>query len=581
MALLSRKSKLTKGKGPTPALKTATKPRMVRSTGKLYAHVAVLQNGEPLAGESRKLGRHGTISITSGDRGKLAIPHYPLPDGVLDLIEMDQGRARLIVDAKWEGFCTSGGELMNLERNDRGRREVELGRGDYASIGRDDLRVMVRVDERPHRRSFDQEEPVRALARSWRRSMIAHFFPSVEERRSLAIATFAAIVIVGCFAAGLAMRPRGKPKSIEDIKDEYMIAFVAPEHLESAPETLQDHLDRSHFIRSVLVFYQAFTGLLVGAPRYDADLLLPTSVRLYEEVNAAAADALAAKKRKQEEIDGEQARLKDVAVLSVPSVLGESVSGRMQRALDKIGIMQQAMALNLEARREIVPNFRADDPYDYDNYRDAPKSSKRGISKVPDALKAIRVWKQSTDEEAMYLEAKGFAAKAKLLQTRSLARGAADSTLTPRSLDPLGLPDGSKYASFLSNIDFFLADEKLLQLQASEWGAPRKPAKSKEPLVGEIDPSLVERYIKQNRYQLQLCYELALRRNEAASGTMEWRWRIDSRGVISDVALVASAIKDQSMIQCIQRKISTWRFPRPRRGSVEVSYPFEFSPSKG
>jgi hypothetical protein len=178
----------------------------------------------------------------------------------------------------------------------------------------------------------------------------------------------------------------------------------------------------------------------------------------------------------------------------------------------------------------------------------------------------------------MYLEAKDFATRARVLQKRQLPH---DSTLTPLNAAPLGLPDGSKYASFLGDIDFFLADEKLLQLQASEWGAPRKPAKSKEALVGEIDPALIERYIKQNRYQLQLCYELALRRNEAASGTMEWRWRIDSRGVISDVALVASAIKDQSMIQCIQRKISAWSFPRPRRGSVEVSYPFEFSPSKG
>jgi hypothetical protein len=577
MALISRKSNLTKGKGPTPTLKTATKPRMVRSGGKLYAHVAVLQNGEPLVEATRKLRSHGTIAITSGSRGLLAIPHYPLPDGALDLVEMDKGRARLIVDAKWEGFCTSGGELVRLERSDRGRREVELGRGDYASIGRDDLRVMVRVDDRPRRRSFDQQDPVRALARDWRRSMIGHFFPSLEERRSLAIATLAALVVVGSFAAGLAMRPRGKPMSIEDIKDEYMVAFVAPEHLESAPETLQTNLDRSHFIHSVLVFYQAFTGLLIGAPRYDADLLLPTSVRLYEEVNAAAADALAVKRRKQQEIDGEQARLKDVAVLSVPSVLGESVSGRMLRTLDKIGIMQHAMALNLEAKRAIVPEFQADDPYDYDNYRDAP-NGKKGNGKVPDAIKAIRVWEQSTDEEAMYLEAKDFATKARVIQNRQLPHG---STLTPLSAAPLGLPDGSKYASFLGDIDFFLADEKLLQLQASEWGAPRKPAKAKEALVGEIDPALIERYIKQNRYQLQLCYELALRRNEAASGTMEWRWRIDSRGVISDVALVASAIKDQSMIQCIQRKISAWSFPRPRRGSVEVSYPFEFSPSKG
>ena len=101
------------------------------------------------------------------------------------------------------------------------------------------------------------------------------------------------------------------------------------------------------------------------------------------------------------------------------------------------------------------------------------------------------------------------------------------------------------------------------------------------PLHLTFDPNVVESFIRENKYQLQLCYELALRRNEVASGTMEWRWRIDSRGFISDVALLSSGIKDQRMATCIRQKISTWRFPRPRRGSVEVSYPFEFSPAKG
>jgi len=27
--------------------------------------------------------------------------------------------------------------------------------------------------------------------------------------------------------------------------------------------------------------------------------------------------------------------------------------------------------------------------------------------------------------------------------------------------------------------------------------------------------------------------------------------------------------------------MSAWRFPKPRRGSIEITYPFEFNPTRG
>jgi len=62
---------------------------------------------------------------------------------------------------------------------------------------------------------------------------------------------------------------------------------------------------------------------------------------------------------------------------------------------------------------------------------------------------------------------------------------------------------------------------------------------------------------------------------------MEWRWRIDSTGRLDALELVKSNINDPNMARCVRQKMSAWKFPKPRRGSVEITYPFEFSPSRG
>ena len=115
-------------------------------------------------------------------------------------------------------------------------------------------------------------------------------------------------------------------------------------------------------------------------------------------------------------------------------------------------------------------------------------------------------------------------------------------------------------------------------MQPSTFGV--KKEKVKEPLVGELDPKLIEKIVNKNRFELQLCFELALRRNREVSGTMKWQWRLDSRGKISNLTLVSSSITDPVMKNCVRKKIAGWKFPRPRRGSVEITYPFYFKPAR-
>lgn len=550
--------------------KIAKAPR----SGSLYVSFEILQNGATLLNAERRVRRKGALALTAEGQTDLTIPYYPLPNQRHEFLRFDHGVPVLIAAHKWEGFCTSKGELIDIVRTDKGRREIPLHKGDYASICYEDLRVMVRIGPR----RVAAKAPAKGTKSGYRRGLINHFFPTIEEKRMTLVGLMVASVIVGGFLFGLAKRPVVKPTRFDEITDTYMLPFVAPDHLRHGPEALQDNLDRRQLARSVIDYYQATTAILMGWEGGDARYLQPTSIELYQRLHADAAALRAEKFRRQEEVDRLQEMKSAAAIVAVPAVQGESMTGGMLRAIDKVVVMHQSFADILAAKREVGHAFSKDPEYSYDEYKSVNASKNE---KAAEYLSKIRPWGRTPDEELMYREAEALAVVAARQQRKLTASRGSHPTSTPQ---PIGLGEGARFASFAYAVDFRLADEKLAKLEASEYGTAQPAsgrATVREPLVGEIERDLIERFIQQHKFQLQLCYELALKRNELASGMMEWRWRIDSRGTISEIALVSSSIRDQRMTQCIRDKIAQWRFPRPRRGSVEISYPFEFAPSRG
>ena len=148
--------------------------------------------------------------------------------------------------------------------------------------------------------------------------------------------------------------------------------------------------------------------------------------------------------------------------------------------------------------------------------------------------------------------------------------------------EPIRFLPESTFATYLSDFDFQSLDDRLKQIQGMGFANKSMPQQEKvDAKTGTIEKALVERFINQHKFQLQICYEQSLRRNDKAVGTMEWKWTINSRGVVSGVELASSTIKDKKLEKCIKEKMSTWQFPNPQNGSVEISYPFVFSPNKG
>lgn len=551
----------------TKSAKPNRKPAKKPSARQTMVSVEILQNGISVANMSKPYGRTGDLAITSKATGPLAIPMYPIADD-LKLLRSSKKKTYLTLSTAWEGFAVMSGRAVDFAATDRSAREYQLAPGDYASLLHGDLRVLIRVS--PERK---KTKPI-ALAADYRATPLAMLVRDKTEIGILAIAATIGLCIYGLFALGLHSIESVKPKKIEELAAPYTVPFISKDHFETSPEILQSKLDRRDYVSSIVNFYRAYAGALANGEFVENSGVFPSTAASYRQAISASAEKIEFFKEKQKKIEDTIKSRPLTGVLVVPTVLGESVEGTLQRLIDKVGIAHQSARHNLKIRQEFLEPFISEPEYNFDDYRSGPVKDKT-FSKIA----KISV-NEMPDEKEMYLRAENLGKQAIRAQAKHTAM---HSDLAPSSKygGPIEIPAGIEYASFLGGSDYILSDEKLDEIRASEYGTTRKIEVIREPLIGEIEPGLVEKTIQKHRFELQLCFELALRRNQLARGTMEWKWRIDSRGAISDISLVSSSIEDRKMIDCIRDKMGKWRFPRPRRGSIEVSYPFEFNPTRG
>jgi len=549
-------------------------------TAALDVSLEVLQNGIPVAATTRRFGHTSDVVISSAEGAALSLPNYPLT-GAMVVVTSRKGKTFIVLDRPWEGFVVSGGEHTEVERTERSYREIPIGKGDYASLALGDLRLLVKVAPKTVVRPTKIDP-------AYRGSLVGLLVQDGHDAKGLFLGVLIAIVVAGGFIGALSATKPWRPKDASELSESYTVPFINPANLRNAPEALQDSLDRTRFIPSVTSYYSSLIGMVLGWKGVDEQMLYDTSVDTWSQVHEKQQQLIAEAELKQRRIETVELERRGTALISLPAVSGESIDDSVRRVIDKIEIHNQSLVDQIALRREITVAFPKDEPYDFNEYRSLGKPRQLVSDETREALAKIRPFAELTDEEAMYAAGERLARKSEVTRhrreiTANAAQGSAGEEGPPAG--SIEIAAGIEYASFLSGIDYLLADEKFFQLEASEYGGKatksREAPKIREPLIGEIEPALIERTIAKYRFELQLCFELALRRNNLTRGVMEWRWRIDSRGMISDINLVSSTITDQNMASCIREKMSKWRFPRPRRGSVEISYPFEFNPRRG
>ena len=530
----------------------------------LQVQVKILQNGKPVAETSQPLGRQKKIAITSGITGELSLPLYPLSEPI-NLLELKRTSLVIRLNDPWLGLITSNGEVYELNELDRSERSFELFSNDYASIQLHDLNVLVKVCE-PLREKVIPRDPKYAP------SLISLFAKSSQERNSFLLATLIALIFIGSASAYFTARSTARPTSFEQLDESYTLPFLHADNLRTSPEALQENLDRRYYIQSVIKYYRAFSSLYLGLG-YDTGAFFPPMVtsrfaRLYESYGENL--SLAAASQSERVTSGDPAK----QPIWIPSVMGESFQQRLVRMIGQIRNFHTGLDAALRNRRSVARDFRADPEYDWTNY------SSTNNTNVSEELAKIKVFSKKNNEEGMYEEASILSRQARQIRQIHDLHRVQVAELSPSHAGSLVIKSDLDFIDVRNQLGLSPNTAKLDDIAASRLGRTMAE-KIREPLIGKIDPKRIRAVIVRNRYKINLCYERALRKNHILRGTTDWSWRIDSRGKVGDLDLLRSTVEDAGLIRCIQDSLSTWKFPKPARGSIKITHSFVFEPQNG
>src|SRR5690554_731795 len=82
----------------------------------------------------------------------------------------------------------------------------------------------------------------------------------------------------------------------------------------------------------------------------------------------------------------------------------------------------------------------------------------------------------------------------------------------------------------------------------------------------------LDRYIG----KMQACYERRLTENPSLSGKVVFSWVVQTNGRVKDVRERSSTLADPKTSSCLSGVIKSMKFPTPKGGEVQISYPFMF-----
>jgi hypothetical protein len=100
------------------------------------------------------------------------------------------------------------------------------------------------------------------------------------------------------------------------------------------------------------------------------------------------------------------------------------------------------------------------------------------------------------------------------------------------------------------------------------------------PPKATIDYKMVDFVIFNKKEEIRSCYNSALRKMPGLQGNLTISWRISESGKAKDISIIKSSMNDKNLIACVESRLTVWNFPKPKNGSVVVTYPFQFIVAK-
>ncbi|MEL7305692.1 MAG: AgmX/PglI C-terminal domain-containing protein [Myxococcota bacterium] len=106
-----------------------------------------------------------------------------------------------------------------------------------------------------------------------------------------------------------------------------------------------------------------------------------------------------------------------------------------------------------------------------------------------------------------------------------------------------------------------------------------KPAEIITPppsLDGELSRTEIKSVIDSERKAIRGCFEQALAQKPEFNGRVNVRFVIGPDGTVTATEVMRTNVDHESMLACLVSTIDSFKFPKPRGGSVSVVYPFVF-----
>jgi hypothetical protein len=523
--------------------------------------IQVLQNGVCVASHEQPFSKRKKIKLSSSPRRNFAVPFYPLYGSLL-VAKARKKHVSFFVNPGWEGFVVSGSTLSDVGKK-KGKSSFKLKANDYAKISKNDLTVLFKIAKLtgPKKTSLDP---------SYRGSLSDLLFEGSSKLAVLLAFAFASLISLG-FVLGLQYRGYTQVTRIDQLTADYNLPLIHPKHLETLPEALQSHLDRTAPIGLAIRFYDSVIAMLAGEEVKEKDLIFGNSQAKWQQIHKTKRKAIKDQVDREEKYVNQVAAKANQGILLVPTIQGAPLAQSLLDIKSRLEFYHQGLEKVLEQRRDTTKNFDKDSQYDFEDYRTNSK-------KTNEALARIDVFSMLTDEEAMYQEMITLARKAEA--KRSFIRGNRQKVadISWEQASGIGIPTTSRVIGKAEPEYSSDYNKKLMSVMASFYDASSR--KLREPLLGEVDKKLIEAVVEKNHLQLQVCFEHALKRDRSLHGKMEWKWILTTQGEIVDLNLVSSTIRSSQMTKCVKQKILGWRFPKPKKGSIEITYPFFFTPKK-
>ncbi len=243
-----------------------------------------------------------------------------------------------------------------------------------------------------------------------------------------------------------------------------------------------------------------------------------------------------------------------------------------------------------------------------------------GTTKSANIAGHIRIKNNAAEDQIARQEAIAEARTAGVLGSVALTSGAAFASLTgtsnlssgPDSFDVYGAiygADGESYGTFGYGRNGFGGGGGCTQepcgiigtptgygkiglgrFGGSGWDGPggggprgrKHTASVPGPIIGQptgsgnLDKSIIRRYIKRNIDKIGYCYEKQLLARPNLDGTITVNFFISPSGSVTSSV---GAGFDATVANCVADVVSTIEFPAPRDGGVQVNYPFTFHPA--